>query len=82
MIRNYLFNGYRRLSAEVLFFLVPFGTGLFLAFASPSYPSSDTPQQVTQYTLGQKAATPTKTAKQVTSLPNPINEVVIGGLSS
>lgn len=27
MLRSYLFNGYRRLSAEALFFLVPFGAG-------------------------------------------------------
>ena len=29
MLRNYLFNGYRRLSAEALFFMIPFGAGGF-----------------------------------------------------
>ncbi|KAF8063558.1 cytochrome b-c1 complex subunit 8 [Lyophyllum atratum] len=27
MIRNYLFNGYRRLSGELVFWLIPFGMG-------------------------------------------------------
>jgi len=27
MLRNYLFNGYRRLSGEALYFLIPFGVG-------------------------------------------------------
>jgi UcrQ family len=36
MLRNYLFNGYRRLSAEALFFIIPFGAGQFL-FIHPSH---------------------------------------------
>ncbi|GLB42975.1 putative ucrQ family protein [Lyophyllum shimeji] len=27
MLRNYLFNGYRRLSGELVFWLIPFGMG-------------------------------------------------------
>jgi hypothetical protein len=67
MIRNYLFNGYRRISAEALFFLIPFGTGEF-SF-SRSFPTITTTHlQATQSTPGQKATTPTSTVKQGTSL--------------
>ena len=35
MLRNYLFNGYRRLSGEALYFLIPFGVGETLSPFSP-----------------------------------------------
>ncbi|RDB23761.1 Cytochrome b-c1 complex subunit 8 [Hypsizygus marmoreus] len=37
MIRSYLFNGYRRLSGELLFFLIPFGTGYGIYSWAKSY---------------------------------------------
>ncbi|KAF9467185.1 cytochrome b-c1 complex subunit 8 [Collybia nuda] len=37
MLRNYLFNGYRRLSGEALFFLIPFGTGYAIYSWAKSY---------------------------------------------
>ncbi len=30
MFRNYLFNGYRRLAGEFVFWAVPFGIGVYL----------------------------------------------------
>jgi hypothetical protein len=33
MFRNYLFNGYRRIAGELIFWVIPFGIG-----ASPSLP--------------------------------------------
>ncbi|KAG6827012.1 hypothetical protein H0H92_013578 [Tricholoma furcatifolium] len=37
MIRNYLFNGYRRLGGELLFWLIPFGTGYGIYTWAKSY---------------------------------------------
>ncbi|KAF8892953.1 cytochrome b-c1 complex subunit 8 [Infundibulicybe gibba] len=37
MLRNYLFNGYRRLSGEALFFLIPFGAGYGIYSWAKSY---------------------------------------------
>ncbi|KAG5636271.1 hypothetical protein H0H81_008557 [Sphagnurus paluster] len=38
MIRNYLFNGYRRLGGELLFWLIPFGTDALIEMHSAQSP--------------------------------------------
>jgi UcrQ family len=61
-MRNYLFNGYRRISGELFFFGIPFALGvscdaLKYCLCKPIN------LQDTQYILGQKVATNIKTAK-------------------
>jgi len=70
MLRNYLFNGYRRLSAEALYFLIPFGTGAFVGsllsiFGLINPPLTwGSPIQVTPSIRGQTVTTTGRTAKQ------------------
>jgi ubiquinol-cytochrome c reductase subunit 8 len=36
MFRNYLFNGYRRIASELIFWVIPFGLGVFLLLRCPA----------------------------------------------
>lgn len=36
MFRNYLFNGYRRISSELIFWVLPFGIGASLSIPCPT----------------------------------------------
>jgi hypothetical protein len=62
-IRNYLFNGYRRISGEFLFFGIPFAIGLSLPDALYIYICKPINLQDTQRILGQRVTMSIKTAR-------------------
>ena len=74
LFRGYLFNGYRRLSSQVGYWIVPVVLGTFLG-CSPvliTVPVGSTLSppllKVTQRTHGPRSTTPTLTVKRVTLL--------------
>ena len=66
LFRGYLFNGYRRLSSQVGYWIVPVVLGAFPR-SSPGSRSAQSPLlQATQHTHGPRSTTLTSTARRVT----------------
>lgn len=71
LFRSYIFNGYRRLSSQAVYWVIPFALGTYctLIFTSvivylSSLVVSDIPLQATAPTRGPSATTHGKTARQ------------------